>query len=204
METAPTAVAKQSAAVSAGRKIARLLGQFLFACVMLLMAVLVFILLQSRLAGGTPAVAGYQLYIVLSGSMSPSFEAGSIVLVRPLDAAEVRAGDIITYRDPDPEKADTITTHRVVAVSPTEPLGFITRGDANDANDPLPVPGGSLIGRVDYSVPYLGYLFSFVRTRTGILLLVIVPAVLIIVSELRKLLGYAQVLEKEKQLKGGA
>jgi len=138
--------------------------------------------------------------------MSPAFEAGSIVLVRPLEPAAVQAGDMITYREPDPERADTIVTHRVMAVLPTEPLSFITRGDANDADDPLPVPSGNLIGRVYHSLPYIGYLFSFVRTRAGILLLVIFPALLIIVFELRKLFGYAHVLEleKEKQRKGGS
>jgi len=202
MRTAQTAVSGQSLPVTAARKIVRFAGWVIFAGVMLLMAVLVFFLLQSRLAGGTPAVAGYQMYIVEGGSMSPAFGLGSIVLVRPLAPAAVQAGDIITYRDPDPERADTIVTHRVMEVLPTEPPSFITRGDANDADDPLPLSGGNLIGRVYYSVPYIGYLFSFVRTRTGILLLVIVPALLIIGSELRKLFGYAQALEKEKQVKG--
>jgi signal peptidase len=199
-----TTVIKQSGPFAAARKIARFAGQLLFACIMLLMASLVFFLLQSRMAGGVPAASGYQMYIVEGGSMSPTFEAGSIVLVRPLEPTAVQAGDIITYRDPDPERAETIVTHRVIAVKPTAPVSFITRGDANDADDPLPLPSTNLIGRVDYSVPYLGYLFSFVRTRTGILLLIIVPAVLIIASELRKLTGYAQALEREKHLKGGA
>jgi signal peptidase len=197
------AVVKQSRPFAVALKIARLAGQLLFVCVMALMAVLLFFLLQSRLAGGSPAVAGYQLYIVEGGSMSPAFEAGSIVLVRPLEPAAVQAGDIITYRDPDSERAETIVTHRVIAVKPTDPVSFITRGDANDADDPLPIPSGNLIGRVDYSVPYLGFLFNLVKTRNGILLLLIAPAVLIIVSELRKLMGYAQVFEREKQLKGG-
>jgi signal peptidase len=198
-----TAFVKQSGPLPAARRIARFAGKLLFACIMLLMAVLVFFLLQSRMAGGIPAAAGYQLYIVEGGSMSPAFEAGSIVLVQPLEAVAVQAGDIITYRDPDPERAETIVTHRVIAIKPTDPVSFITRGDANDADDPLPVPSGNLIGRVGYSVPYLGFLFTFVKTERGILLLIIVPAVLIIFSELRKLMGYAQVLEREKQLKGG-
>lgn len=204
MKAAQTAFARQSIPETVARKTARLAGRVIFACLLLLMAALVFLLLQSRLSGGAPAVAGHQLYIVEGGSMSPTFEAGSIILVQPLSPSEVQAGDIITYRDPDPEKANLVTTHRVVAVSQAEPLLFTTRGDANDADDPLPVPAGNLIGRVSTSVPYLGYLFSFVRTRTGILLMIIVPALLIIASELRKLFSYAQALEKEKLRKGGS
>lgn len=208
METAAPAAAKQSAAakqpaaISMARKITRLAGNLLFAVILLLMAVMVFFLLQSRLAGGTPAVAGYQIYIVLGGSMSPAFEAGSIVLVRPLEPSAVQVGDIITYREPGAAQNDLVTTHRVMAVSPAEPLSFITRGDANDSDDLLPVPAANLLGRVSYSVPYLGLLFNYVQTRTGILLLVMLPAVLIIATELRKLWGYAHALEIEKA-KGG-
>lgn len=198
-----TAVAKQSGALTATRKVVRLAGQLLFVCIMLLMAVFVYFLLQNRMAGGVSAVAGYQMYIVEGGSMSPAFEAGSVVLVRPLEATALQVGDIITYRDPDPERAEIIVTHRVITVKPTDPVSFITRGDANDANDPLPLPAANLIGRVEFNVPYLGFIFSFVRTRMGIILLVIVPAVLIIATELRKLMGYAQALEREKQLEGG-
>jgi len=185
-----------------GKKIYKVAGKIVSVMMLTLMSVLVFFLLQSRIAGGAPSIAGYQLYIVLSGSMSPAFETGSVVLVRPLAPSAVQPGDIITYRDPDPEKADTIVTHRVMAVLPTEPLSFTTRGDANNANDLIPIPASNLLGRVNYSVPLLGYLLSFVRTGAGILLMVIVPALLIVVSELRRFISYAAAFEKEK--KGGA
>ena len=186
--------------MAAGKRVAKVAGKIFSALMLMLMAVLVFFLLQSRLAGGVPSVAGYQLYIVLSGSMSPAFETGSVVLVRPLAPSAVQVGDIITYRDA--EDPETIVTHRVMAVNQTaESLNFTTRGDANIANDLIPVPASSLLGRVSYSVPFLGYLLSFVRTEAGILLLVIVPALLIIVSELRRFISYAAAFEKEK--KGG-
>ena len=185
---------------AAGKKIYKVAGKMVSVMMLTLMSVLVFFLLQSRIAGGAPSIAGYQLYIVLSGSMSPAFETGSVVLVRPLAPSAVQVGDIITYRDA--EDSEKIVTHRVMAVLPTEPLSFTTRGDANDANDLIPIPASNLLGRVNYSVPLLGYLLSFVRTGAGILLMVIVPALLIIVSELRRFIGYAAAFEKEK--KGGA
>jgi len=57
LRTAQTAGSGQSLPVTAARKIVRFAGWVIFAGVMLLMAVLVFFLLQSRLTGGTPAVA---------------------------------------------------------------------------------------------------------------------------------------------------
>ncbi|MBT9147363.1 MAG: Signal peptidase I W [Syntrophomonadaceae bacterium] len=194
---------KISPAASLAKKIFRVAGKSISVFTLALIFVLVFFLLQSRLAGGVPAVAGYQIYIVLSGSMSPAFETGSIVLVRPLEASAIRPGEIITYRDP--ENQEMIVTHRVIAVNTAagseNPESFTTRGDANDAKDLLPVPAGNLLGRVSYTVPYLGFLFSFINTQDGILLFIIIPALLIIVLELRKLFSYATALEKQK--KGG-
>lgn len=190
---------RSSEFVGVAQKVARVAGWIFTVCAMVLMAVLVFFLLQSRLAGGTPSVAGHKLYVVLGGSMSPAFEAGSVVLVRPLDPLLVRMGDIITFQDPDPERPGMITTHRVEAIHADERLAFTTRGDANDAADPLPVQGEDVLGRVALAIPYVGYLLSFVQTDRGMLLLIIVPALLIIVFELRRLFGYARVLETQRK-----
>lgn len=194
-------VKRPSTAVPLLRKISRVVSQLLLALTTLVLVVLVFILLQSRISGDTPTVAGYQIYIVLSGSMRPAFNAGSIVLVRQLEPNAVRVGDIITFLAS--KHADDLIVHRVVAVNQTVPHSFTTRGDANNMNDVLPVPAGNLVGRVEYSIPYLGYLFSFVRSRMGILLLVIGPAILMLSFELRKHLGETQTREKEQVGGGG-
>jgi len=186
--------------MAAGKRVAKVAGKIFSALMLMLMAVLVFFLLQSRLAGGVPSVAGYQLYIVLSGSMSPAFETGSIVLVRPLPPSAVQVGDIITYRDA--EDSDKIVTHRVMAVNQTaESLSFTTRGDANDAIDPLPLLPANLIGRVSYTIPYLGLLLSLIKTDLGLLLMIIIPGLLLIASELRSLMVCTVAIEKEKRAK---
>jgi len=181
------------------RKAALVISRMFLALIMILMVVLMFFVLQSRLGQSVPSAAGFQIYVVLGGSMSPVFEAGSIVLVQPLEASSISQGDIITYRDPGDGNIGIIVTHRVIEVLDTEPVSFVTRGDANDANDPIPVSAANLLGRVAYSIPFLGSLLSFTRTKTGLMVMVIVPAALIIFSELRKLLKCSQDLGKTKK-----
>ena len=123
------------------------------------MAVLVFSLLQSRVTGSPPTIAGHHLYVVLSGSMSPTFEAGSMVVVRPVEASEIAVGDIITYREPGAE--ETLTTHRVVVVERENGLQFITKGDANEVIDQDPVPAENLVGKVLFAIPYAGHVADF-------------------------------------------
>lgn len=126
---------------------------------------LVFFLLQSKVAGTEPAIAGHKIYIVMSGSMEPALKVGSIVVVKPLDPEEIRPGDIITFRS---EHNSSVTTHRVNRVEADENgLLFYTKGDANEVEDPSPVEPRHLIGKVVLTVPYVGYLFAYARTPQG-------------------------------------
>lgn len=165
-----------------------ILGNVIFVLLLLVMATLSFFLIQSRIAGGVPEVAGYRMYIVLSGSMSPEFDTGSLAFVQDVDTDELAIGDIITYRSQ--ADSDSLTTHRIVEVQRNDSLQFVTRGDANNVNDPNPVLAENIVGQVTGSVPYVGYALNFVQTRQGLILLIFVPGILIIVYELSKIMKY--------------
>ena len=169
-------------------RIFNIFGNVVFVLLLLMKAVLSFFLIQSKISGGVPTVAGYQMYIVLSGSMSPEFDTGSLAFVRETRPEEIVVGDIITFRTQ--AGSDSLTTHRVVEVLREGELGFVTRGDANNVNDPNPVLADNVVGRVTGSIPYLGYLLNYVQTRQGLILLIFVPGVLIILFELGKIMKY--------------
>jgi signal peptidase len=137
-------------------------------------------LLQSKLTGTEPAIAGHKIYIVMSGSMEPAVQVGSIVVVRPLPAEEILPEDIITFRS---DHSPNVTTHRVHHLESEKGLLFHTKGDANEVLDPLPVPARLLVGKVVLTVPYLGYLFAYTRTREGLMVLLGLAA-LIVAGEL--------------------
>jgi signal peptidase len=177
-------------------QITPLLANTVFILTLVLMAVLVLSLLQSRFTGSAPTIAGHHLYVVLSGSMSPAFETGSLVVVRPVEAEDIAVGDIITFREPGEETK--LTTHRVVEIEKQGGLHFITKGDANGVVDQEPVPAENLVGRVVLAIPYAGYVADFAQTKQGLVTMVIIPGILIIVFEARNLLRYAAELERQK------
>ncbi|KAB3532737.1 signal peptidase I [Alkaliphilus pronyensis] len=144
-------------------------------------------LFQSKQTQGPPSIAGHQMYIVLSGSMSPTFKTGSIIFVKEANPEDIKVNDIITYTGNDGGSA---TTHRVVGIHNEGTILFQTRGDANNMDDPLPVPAKNVVGVVKYSIPLVGYVFSFARTKEGFLLLMIVPGAIIIVTQLFNLFKY--------------
>lgn len=165
----------------------RIAGNLLFAVLLLFLTGAVLFLIQGKFSGEAPSLFGYQLYAVLSGSMSPAFDTGSVLFVRPVDPLAIDVGDVITFTAP---AGDHLTTHRVVDIDDTAGIEFTTRGDANNVNDPNPVPAGRLVGRVHGALPYLGYLMGFVRTRQGLIILVFIPAVLVILFEARNIFRY--------------
>lgn len=113
-------------------------------------AVLTAAVLVPRVAGATP-------YTVLTGSMTPTYPPGSLVVVRPVDPDAIRIGDAITYQLESGKP--TVVTHRVVSQGFDGDGNVVlrTKGDANEDPDPKPVQAVQVKGEVWYSVPYLGY-----------------------------------------------
>jgi signal peptidase len=127
---------------------------------------------------------GWQLQTVLSGSMAPTYPIGSLLVVQQIDASDVRAGMAISFEDP--LTPGRIVTHRVVAPVPEDASAFRTRGDANASIDPAPVPARLVRGRVLWAVTGLGVVLDWLRWPNGFLLLVAVPALVLVVTEVRQ------------------
>ena len=103
-----------------------------------------------------PPVMGIQPYVVLSGSMEPVLPTGGIVYT-DTGKKDFSQGDIISYR-----LGDSIVTHRIVK---KQSGCYITQGDANNCQDPLPVEHSQIIGQAVFALPLLGYMVSALHTR---------------------------------------
>ena len=126
-------------------------------------AVLALVALLAVVVVIVPLVSGSKPYTVLTGSMVPQYSPGTLVVVKPADISEIGLGDVITYQleSGRPE----VVTHRVVGIGAAadgEPL-LITRGDANDADDADPVRGVQIVGKLWYSVPYIGWVSNWIN-----------------------------------------
>lgn len=111
-----------------------------------------------------PRFLGYEVYHVISGSMEPAIPTGSLVYVKEAAPEEIKEDEIIAFYSSS--ETDSIVTHRVVE-NHTVSGEFITKGDANDAEDPMPVSYDSLLGKVTLSIPYLGRLLAAVAGTGG-------------------------------------
>ena len=111
-----------------------------------------------------PKVFGYQMYHVLSGSMEPEIPVGSLIYIREGKAEEVQEGDVIAFYASLEDAG--IITHRVVKNNIVSGA-FRTKGDANDTEDPTPVPYENFIGKVVLTIPYIGQLLTVMTSFYG-------------------------------------
>ena len=113
-----------------------------------------------RLVGLTP-------YVVLSGSMEPTYHTGSLIYDKKVDPFTLKEGDVITFMVSE----DTLATHRVVGVVPDEDepgtIRFRTKGGANDAEDGTLVHYKNVVGTPVFTIPYLGYFSNWITHAPG-------------------------------------
>ena len=140
-----------------------------------------------------PITGNIRFMVVQSGSMEPAIKLGSIVIVKP--ASDYKIGDIVTFGPFSKTKPPT--THRVydIKVIGGQPV-YITKGDANNAPDLREIRKSDILGKVLFSVPYLGFAVDFAQKPAGFALIIIVPAAVIISDEVKKI--YAEIKKKRE------
>jgi signal peptidase I len=134
-----------------------------------LMTLAVLVILTAAVAlAVVPRVLDGAALTVLTGSMVPTYNPGDVVVVRGVDDAEteVQIGDVVSFQ-PKPNDP-TLITHRVVATSFTsEGTRFVTRGDANSADDEPLLPE-QIKAEVVYSIPWVGHVSLWLGQRRAL------------------------------------
>lgn len=155
----------------------------------LLFIILPFVII-TLLTSQTDLIHGYKSFVVVSGSMEPNIPVGSIVYA--LRTTNYGPGDVISFKN----AKDQTVTHRVVSVVKESPIQetpsketpwktqYKTKGDANNTPDTELVPASSVLGKVIFQVPYVGRFIGFIKTPLGFGLIIILPTLLFILSEL--------------------
>lgn len=139
-----------------------------------------------------PTLLGHERYVITGGSMTGTYDKGSIVFERPVAAADLEVGDVITYQPPASSGVTTLVTHRIIAIgrSPEGEQVLRTQGDANPDPDPWLFSLTSQDQPVAaYSVPYAGYALIALADPQLRLLVVGLPAGLVALLSLGQLVA---------------
>ncbi|MGH7642372.1 MAG: signal peptidase I [Candidatus Dormibacteria bacterium] len=163
--------------------------------VVLVLLTAIFLAVVSRTSDrGVPRVFGQTFLVILSGSMTPTLDAGDVILDRTLtasQAAHLHKGQVITFEaGPASAPASVLITHRIYKVSSVQnpqtykqnPV-YETKGDANISPDGNTLHPDQILGVYEYRVPFAGYLLNVLHQPIVFILLVSSPFLLLIASE---------------------
>ena len=129
---------------------------------------------------------GYKAFIVLSDSMKATdFDAGDLVLVKEVDPATLKEGDIIAYTSQNTANYGETVTHKIRKLTTDvngEP-GFITYGTTTDTDDETVVTYPYVLGKYSSHIPKVGAFFQFLKTTPGYIVCILVPFLLLILLE---------------------
>ena len=123
---------------------------------------------------------GIHVYTVLSGSMEPTYKVGSLIYVVKTNTNTLQEGDVITFKIGN----STVATHRIIEITKDEEDNkiFYTKGDQNDIRDEVPIEVNKVIGKPIFTIPYLGYVTTFIKTRIGKILTIVIGIILILIT----------------------
>jgi signal peptidase len=129
---------------------------------------------------------GYKVFIVMSDSMSKTdFDAGDIVLVKEVDPAALKEGDIIAYTSQNTHNFGETVTHKIrqLTTDAEGNPGFITYGTTTDTDDETVVTYPYVLGRYSGKIPKLGTFFHFLKTTPGYIVCILTPFLLLILLQ---------------------
>jgi signal peptidase len=104
---------------------------------------------------------GERLYVVHTGSMTPTFKPGDVVFDVP--PSTLHRGEAVTFR-PNP-LSTSVVTHRIYRIHDGD---IRTKGDANRTPDTWTIHPAQVTGAVRTTIPKLGYAIVYLQQKAGI------------------------------------
>lgn len=177
------------------KKTFRFLASLLFYVFMFLIIVIFIMFLayyidrQIGLKKGENRSPLFGAYVIISESMIPNINVYDAVVTVRVGEDTIKMNDIITFISKEIETAGTPITHRVIGIVETESgIKYRTKGDHNNTADFALIAPNEVIGKVYLKIPMIGYLQTFMTKPIGWLLIVVIPCLLIIGSDVLKLM----------------
>ena len=131
-------------------------------------------------------IFGYKAFIVLSDSMKATdFDAGDLVLVKEVDPATLKEGDIIAYTSQNNSNFGETVTHKIRTLTTDDSgaPGFITYGTTTDTDDETIVTYEYVIGKYQTKLAGVGRFFQFLKTTPGYICCIFIPFALLILIQ---------------------
>ena len=172
------------------RMIYKVISYSLIVILMIIASFFIVYFISGKLAEKSGKNPPFGLYTIISPSMTTNIEVYDVVFVKNVDPKDLEINDIITFYSTNSFFGGTPITHRIVEILdvPSKGTMFRVKGDANERADDEKVLPNNIIGKVMFKIPKLGKLQFFLASRTGWLIAILIPAIIIVTYDIIKLI----------------
>ena len=110
-------------------------GKSLSNILLILVLIIVISLTGSKIISGKASIFGYMPVFIMTSSMEPQIHAKTFIIMKPINATDVKVGDIVAYNYKE-GKINVKIIYRVIDINNGV---FTFKGDANTKPDPKKV-----------------------------------------------------------------
>lgn len=178
------------------KKGASIIISILLWAVILLAALFAFTTLATKDSSHVANLAGYTPLSVVSNSMSPTFDAGDLIIIRSCDPETLQEGDIITFHTIINNEF-ALNTHRIAEIDDESGVrNYVTKGDNNEIADVHMITDGDIVGKFVVRLPKFGRVVEFLSSSTGFLLVIVLPLLIFFIYQVYHLVTVSIDLKK--------
>ena len=179
------------------KKAATILVSVILWAVILVAALFTFTTMATKDSNNVANIGGYTPLTVQTDSMAPTFYSGDMIIIKRVDPASLKVGDIITFHTTI-ENQYVLNTHRIAEID--EDNGYrryTTQGDNNAVSDQHIIADGDIVGKYAGKVKNLGKVMDFLSSSVGFLVVIVLPLLLFFIYQIYHLITVSMKLKKE-------
>lgn len=161
-------------------------------------AFLLYFIISNQLAKTTGSKPLISLYTIVSPSMEPTIMVYDVIIdTRVTKDEDLKIGDIITFYSNTIDTGGYTVTHRIEDIYESNGIKYYTtKGDNNIDADSGIITIDNIVGKCRFVIPSIGKMQMFITSRAGWVLIILIPALGIIIIDIKKLIKIFRIKEQ--------
>lgn len=161
-------------------------------------AFLLYFIISNQLAKTTGSKPLISLYTIVSQSMEPTIMVYDVIIdTRVTKDEDLKIGDIITFYSNTIDTGGYTVTHRIEDIYESNGIKYYTtKGDNNIDADSGIITIDNIVGKCRFIIPSIGKMQMFITSRAGWILIILIPALGIIIIDIKKLIKIFRIKEQ--------
>lgn len=180
------------------QKVTNVVSYICLAILFLIAVFLLYFIISNQIARAKGTKPLLSLYTIVSPSMEPIIMVYDVIIdTRVKDESTLKVGDIITFYSNTIDTGGYTVTHRIEDIYESNGVRYyMTKGDNNLESDDGMVTFDNIVGKCRLIIPSIGKMQMFITSRAGWALIILIPAVGIILLDIKKLIKIFRIKEQ--------